>query len=203
MSTAFRLPDVGLEPRPARAPLAPLPCCAFVGGDVAFRPEAPCDLPFLMAIYAELRRPEMLMVGWDQATRADFITRQFEYQYRHHARAHPAMDHHIILAGGRLAGRLYVDWTAEFGRSARVVDLLLAERFRDQGLGAAIMTTVTLTARARGQSVVLSVDPYSRVRRFYANLGFAPDGPGGGAGLALRWAGGPGRSEPLQLKHAW
>lgn len=76
---------------------------------ITLRPITPDDAPFLLAVYAQSRAPEIAQVAWDEAQKQAFLAAQFQAQHQHYQTEYPEATYEVILHDDQPAGRLYVD----------------------------------------------------------------------------------------------
>lgn len=136
------------------------------------RPERPEDEAFLFELYASTRQEELEAWGWPPEMRQSFLTMQFRAsQARHHAL--PEAEFLLVLLDGVNAGRMIVHRTPE---ELQLVDIALLPRYRNGGIGAALLQRLFGEAMGTGKPVRLQVLKGNRAVRFYQHLGFAKTG---------------------------
>ena len=141
------------------------------GGDaaIALRPARPDDRPFLLAVYASTREPELATVPWDAAQKAEFVERQFEAQHAHYREHYGEAAFDVVLVSGQPAGRLYVDRAAE---EIRIVDIALLPEFCRRGIGTTLLRGLQSEAAAAGKPLRIHVERFNPALRLYQRLGF-------------------------------
>jgi ribosomal protein S18 acetylase RimI-like enzyme len=143
-------------------------------GEVLTRPvHTPGDNAFLLSLYAAVRRPELTMLGWDDAQVDAFIQMQLEAQTRHFGATFPEARHLVITVQGGAGGRLILDRT---DREIRIVDLVLLPEFRRAGVGSAVVRRVCDEADADGLPVRCHVEQSNSAIRFWERLGLVACG---------------------------
>lgn len=115
-----------------------------------------------------------------------FSTRRRYASYWHeHQAGHRVVT--IALSGPDITGYINILWRSQYAPFreagiAEINDLVVAERFRRQGIGLALMREAERQVQASGRSVVGlgcgTTAYYAAARRLYANLGYVPDGCG-------------------------
>ena len=131
------------------------------------------DTPFLQALYAETRSPDLEATGWPPEAREAFYRGQFDAQARSYRRQYPDASFDLVLAEGKPVGRLYVARGAD---AVRVVEITLLPSCRQRGWGTLLLRRVIEEAHRLGLPVRLQVDAGSRARRLYQRLGFRETG---------------------------
>jgi ribosomal protein S18 acetylase RimI-like enzyme len=138
---------------------------------ISLRPAAPADAELLLGIYASTREEELAPLGWSEAQRDAFLRFQFTAQDRYYRSRFPAAAYDVVLAGGRPAGRLYVDRRAD---EIRVLDLALLAEHRGAGIGTALLRALQEEAAAADLPLTLHVEQSNPAMRLYRRLGFEP-----------------------------
>lgn len=178
------LPAVAF-PRPRAIPPALALAAAPFG--IALRGARDGDRPALLALYATTRAEELAAQPWPEATRAQFVAQQYALQHRHFVEHFPDAAFLVLVRGGSVIGRLYVDRSTRTPRDL-VVDILLAPEWRGAGIGAALLRAVQADAAARGREVELHVLRWNAgARRLYERLGFEV-ADAGSPHILMRWA---------------
>lgn len=137
---------------------------------VALRPVTDDDRDFLVGVYAAARAEELNQVVWAAGQRKAFVRMQFDAQDRQYRQLNPAGTFDVIEAGGRPAGRLYVDRRPG---DIRIVDISLLPEFRGAGVGGQLIAQLMDEAAASGRKVSIHVEIHNRAAELYARLGFA------------------------------
>ena len=164
--------------------------------DLRLRPAVDADRPFLCAVYADSRQPEMRLVPWTDEQKALFLTSQFEAQDRHYRTHYPNAEFNIIVVEGVDAGRLYIHRDPE---EIRIMDIALLAPFRNRGCGSRLLEAILAEATQAGARVTLHVEADNPAQRLYARLGFAPQGETGVYQL-LEWT--PAQSSDTNVRSA-
>ncbi len=139
---------------------------------ITVRPEQPQDERFLFELYASTRQEELDAWGWPPEMRSAFLAMQFKASQGHH-QAFPGAEFQVVQLDGVNAGRLIVHRTRE---ELRLVDIALLPRYRNGGIGAALLQRIFGEAAATGKPLRLHVLKGSRAGRFYQRLGFVKTG---------------------------
>jgi ribosomal protein S18 acetylase RimI-like enzyme len=136
---------------------------------VVLRPEQPADEAFLLHLYASTRQEELALTNWDAATRAAFVTSQFDAMRQGYAGMFPDGQFSIVLLGDRAIGRMVIHRGAQ---EIRLVDMALMPESRCRGIGAGLVQTLLAEARRARKPVSLHVLKGNRAARLYERLGF-------------------------------
>ena len=145
---------------------------------LALRAAAREDLPFLRALYREIREPELAAAAWPEALREAFCTRQFDLQHTSFVSQFPRAAFLVVEQHGIPIGRLYID--REPG-GFHLVEIALASSVRRQGHGSLLLDSVKRDACRRAvPRVTLQVErSNAQARRLYERHGFRPAGQEG------------------------
>jgi ribosomal protein S18 acetylase RimI-like enzyme len=127
------------------------------------------DAELLLRVYRATRAEELAVVPWTDAEREAFLRQQFTAQDAYWRQLRPRTRRYVVEVGGRGAGRLYVDRTAQ---EIRIVDIALLPEFRGAGVGTALLRGVLAEGEAAGLPVTIHVERGNRARRLYGRLGF-------------------------------
>jgi ribosomal protein S18 acetylase RimI-like enzyme len=137
---------------------------------IALRPATHVDIPWLRALYRESRAEEFAPVPWPDDTKQSFLDSQFELQHAHFASRFPSGHFLVVERDAQPVGRLYLSNVDP----ELVVDICIAKRARNHGIGSALLQTVIARANARHVNVELHVLPRNTAAiRLYERLGFA------------------------------
>jgi ribosomal protein S18 acetylase RimI-like enzyme len=137
---------------------------------ITFRAYTPADLPFIQAVYASSREPEMAVVSWTEAQKASFLQQQCLAQLAHYEAHYLGSEHLIILKEEQPIGRLYIHRTA---KEIRVMDITLLPAHRRQGIGSQIMRDLLHEGDQTNRPVTLHVEVINPdALRLYERLGF-------------------------------
>ena len=131
------------------------------------------DEDFLYRLYADRRRDEMAMWGWDAAQQNAFLKMQFRAQSMGYATEFPQADHQLILADGEPVGRMIVHRGAT---QTTLVDIAILSECRNRGIGANVIGNLIADCEASGKPLVLHVNKGNPAIHLYQRLGFLPDG---------------------------
>ena len=134
------------------------------------RPVAPEDDEFLLDVYASTRAEELAPVPWTNEQKRAFLRMQFDAQRGEYERRFPQADYHVILVGGRPAGRL---WVARTPEQIRLLDIALLPEFRNRGVGARLVRQLLAESARAGLPLRHMVFQLNEdAMRFYERLGF-------------------------------
>jgi len=137
--------------------------------DLIFRPCTDEDEPFLRLVYDSTRTNEMLLVDWNDAQKAAFLSMQFNAQHRYYHAQFPDAKYDILERNGEPIGRLY---TALWPTELRILDIALLPQFRNMGIGTALIKAQMQKAGSAGLPLTLHVESFNPARRLYDRLGF-------------------------------
>lgn len=137
---------------------------------IALRPQAAEDLEMQLALFTEMRLPELAPLDWPEEAKRGFLAQQFALQQHHYGTYYKGAEFYTVLENGEPIGRLYLDRVAP--AEIRLVDIILFERCRGRGLGTAFLETLQALARADGKAVGLHVEAHNPARRLYRRHGF-------------------------------
>jgi GNAT superfamily N-acetyltransferase len=152
---------------------------------IRLRPATRDDLPLLKRLYRATRMPEMLLAPMTLAEKQGFADDQFRLQHSHFVRHFARADFWMILREDMPVGRLYLDRS---GTEWRLVDILLDQDVRGQGLGSALIRWIQQRAAEAGAAVMLRVAVDNpRAHALYRRLGFADLESADGLILPMRW----------------
>ena len=138
---------------------------------VALCPERPGDDDgFLYDLYAQVRWPELVGTGWDDAAKHGFLSSQFAMQTHHYRTHYQDAQFWIIRRDDRPIGRLYVHMGAEL----RIVDISLLDGARNGGIGGTILRALQYVAGQMGVILSIHVESFNPAQNLYRRLGFTP-----------------------------
>jgi ribosomal protein S18 acetylase RimI-like enzyme len=142
-------------------------------GILRLRPEGEDDnLAFRFALFCQSRPPDWDLLPLRGEALARLQRQQFEAQTAGYRTQWPDARRDIIELDGEPVGRIVVD---RAGDDIRLVDIALLPRFRDRGLGTAIVGTLITEAGAAGLPLRLEVATSNAAAlRLYRRLGFVP-----------------------------
>jgi ribosomal protein S18 acetylase RimI-like enzyme len=136
---------------------------------ITLRPVRDDDEPFLLALYATVRAPELEQVAWTDEQKAVFVRHQFDAQSTHWRENYHDTSFDVIERAGVPIGRLYV---ARWRDEIRVVDVALMPEHRGSGVGGALFRSLFEESDRTGRPVTIHVEIYNPARRLYERLGF-------------------------------
>lgn len=128
----------------------------------------PSDRAFLLALYAELREPDVRALGLQGAAANAFVAQQFDAQASAYAR-YPGLASQLILDSGAPVGRLLV---AHWAHEVRIVDLAIVAAARGRGIGTLLLEQVQREAHSQGVPATIHVERFNPAWRLYERLGF-------------------------------
>ena len=148
MITELAHPPTAARPDASASPLA-----------ITLRPAVKTDLPFLRKHWQSAMSPHFRAAGLSPEQEDPERRLRMDFDIAS-----------IILRDGDAIGMLKLDRAAQ---PWRLVQLLLAPEAQGQGLGTALLRTLTAEADARGAAMELSVLKSNPAKRLYQRLGFA------------------------------
>ncbi|RHW77996.1 GNAT family N-acetyltransferase [Colwellia sp. RSH04] len=137
---------------------------------VSQRTAMPSDIPFMRSLYAATRASELAMTNFTEQEKQVFIEQQFNAQYAHYNQHYCSDFFNIIELDGVAIGRLFVDYWQE---EIRIVDILLATEFQNNGLGTFLFNDLFKQAKKVGKAVTIHVEQNNPAKRLYERLGFS------------------------------
>jgi ribosomal protein S18 acetylase RimI-like enzyme len=159
-------------------------------GAIGLRPAGPGDAEVLYRIYASTREEELAVVPWDAAAKEAFLRMQFTAQDTDYHANYPRASYDLIVGGGEVLGRLYLDR----GETAwLVIDIALLPEHRGRDIGTRLLAEVLAEAGAADKPVRIYVERFNPAQNLYRRLGFRPVADQG-VYLLLEWT-------PAQVTH--
>ncbi|HEX3984330.1 MAG TPA: GNAT family N-acetyltransferase [Acidisoma sp.] len=149
------------------------------------RPQRAADAPFLLELFADVRREEMDAANWPEAHRPAFLQDQLRLQTHYYQTHCTAPSFEIVELAGQPVGRLYSD---EGGQDTRIVDISLLAAYRGRGLGTALLQRIIVRCNAAGSTVSLHVAFGNPAMRLYRRLGFRVIGPSNPTHIFMRYS---------------
>ncbi len=138
-----------------------------------FVPVVSEDELFLYELYAETRKDELSVLGWDKLQQDAFLHMQFHAQQRSYRAQYADLDQRIIYQDNQRIGQVS---TVDTLQALLLVDLVLLPQHRNQGHGTELLAELKETARSQSKSVRLHVLQKNPAQRLYARLGFQVTG---------------------------
>jgi GNAT superfamily N-acetyltransferase len=136
---------------------------------LSFRPAEPGDDPFLCALYADTRKEELAVTGWEESQKAAFLKAQFEAQSSHYKTHYAEAEFKLILFDQQPIGRIII---YRSGQEIRLVDIALVREWRGRGVGSYLMKALMDEASAVGKPIRIHVEKFNPALNFYRRLGF-------------------------------
>lgn len=129
------------------------------------------DAPFIRSLFDQTREAELAAAGLDTPALAQLLDLQYRAHTAQTSAAHPEAQTTIIEVDGGAAGMLVVDRS---GTSLHVVDIVVAEPLRSQGIGTAALQALAAEADATGRALTLDVwGLNARAIALYERLAFS------------------------------
>jgi ribosomal protein S18 acetylase RimI-like enzyme len=151
---------------------------------ITLRPVRPTDEPFLFAVYAGTRAPELAAAPWSAERKDAFLRMQFAAQSRHYHEHFPTASFDVVLCDGVPVGRLSVERSAG---TLYVIDIALLPEARGAGIGSGLLSELLAEAARARKTVRLHVERFNPALALYRRLGFAVVADEG-VYLRLEWA---------------
>jgi GNAT superfamily N-acetyltransferase len=146
------------------------------------------DRPFLLALFAETRAAELMLLHGSDEQRRALVEMQFRAQDADYRSRYPDASFDVVLRDGVPVGRLYVDRRPD---AIHVLDIAVELRSRGQGIARSLFRALLDEAAATGRKVTLYAEPGSVACAWYRRLGFVPVNDGGAwPHVLLEWAAG-------------
>lgn len=137
---------------------------------VTYRQPTSEDEAAMLMIYADSRPEDFAMFGWDAAAINSFLRMQLQARDRAYPLQFPKLEDRLIVADGKVAGRLLVDRS---GDAIHLVDIAILKRARGRGIGKQAVEQLKLEAAASGKPMRLRVEIENAVAmNLYRKLGF-------------------------------
>ena len=137
--------------------------------NLSLRPAECADEAFLETLYANTRRDEVTIFSWSREQQNAFFKMQFEMQTRAYKIQFPDAATYIVELEKLPAGRLIVE---RGEREIKLIDISLAEEFRNRGAGTFLLEKLKAEADAGGKALFLRVLKTNlAAKRFYERLG--------------------------------
>lgn len=145
-----------------------MPASCPTSTDLALRPLRPGDEEALLAIFAATREPERQQLGWSGPEWDAFIRQQFAAQHAQYMRGYANPTFSLVLRGGEVVGRLYVDRTPA---EIRIIDIALLPAHQRQGMGGRLLRALAEESDACGIPMGLHVEKNNPILGAYERLG--------------------------------
>lgn len=123
----------------------------------------------MLAIFAATREPERQQLGWSGPEWDAFTRQQCAAQHAQYMRGYANPTFSLVLRGGEVAGRLYVDRTSA---EIRIIDIALLPAHQRQGLGGRLLRALAEESDACGIPLGLHVEKNNPILGAYERLGF-------------------------------
>ncbi len=137
---------------------------------VGLRPESPSDEDFIRRLILRTVAEELGADAWPEPMRGHLLGIQFEARRQSHRTNFPDAASEVIEADGRDAGWIVV---MTMPHEVRLVEIMVAEESRGQGIGSAAIGELLATAQSAGKPVRLHVNVTNGAAiRLYERLGF-------------------------------
>jgi len=152
---------------------------------LSLRPIRKADEAFLSKLYASTRQDEMAQSGWPREQIDAFLEMQFQAQHKYYQEQFHGAAFDLILHGGDLVGRLYVERRSD---ELRIIDIAILPEHRGKGIGSHYLRQVMEEAGEAGKPVRIHVEVNNPAMTLYKQLGFKKTGETGVYYL-MEWTG--------------
>ena len=139
---------------------------------IELKAHSEADLPFLLQLYACVRREEFAAANWPESQLNSFLSEQFYAQYRYYCQHYSTDRFDIIYYQSQAIGRLFVDYWLDERQEIRVIDISLLPESCGLGVGSHLFNQLFLEACSLGVSVSIHVERDNPARLLYERLGF-------------------------------
>lgn len=137
---------------------------------IARRRETPRDETFLRRLIVDTVARELGADAWPEPMRGHLLGIQFDSRRQSLRVNYPDAASEVIEADGRDAGWIVV---VTLPHEVRLAEIMVAEEFRGQGIGTAVIGEVLAAAESAGKPVRLQVNATNFAAiRLYERLGF-------------------------------
>ncbi|HVT93619.1 MAG TPA: GNAT family N-acetyltransferase [Bryobacteraceae bacterium] len=137
---------------------------------ISRRPETAADEPFLRKLIIDTIALQLGASAWLAPMREQLLDMQYRARRAGVRSVFPDSASEIIIAGGVDVGWLVV---AELPDQIRIVEIMVREDYRGQGVGSSIVREIQHGARCAGRPVRLGVNSTNAAAiRLYERLGF-------------------------------
>ena len=151
---------------------------------LALTPANPSDNPFLKDLFCHVRAPEFSALQLPPTALNQLLDMQYRAQKLGYAGQFPSAEDAIVRIDGQPAGRLLI---ARSVTEIHIIDIALLDSYRNQGIGATLLRTLSEEARATNKTLSLSVHFANPAQRLYRRLGFTPTA-NDGINITMAWA---------------
>ncbi len=136
---------------------------------LSFRPIDDGDLPFLAALYADMRHEELAPVQWPEEAKLAFLQQQFNQQHSYYSTNYVGADRLLVAFDGQAIGRVYIFRSAS---DIRLMDIALLRSCRGRGFGRAMLAELIDESESSGAGISLHVESNNPAMAWYLRLGF-------------------------------
>ena len=150
---------------------------------ITLRDAAAEDEAFLLELYASTRADEMALVPWTEDQRQAFVKLQFAAQHEHYHNQYPDAGYKLIMQNYERVGRLYI---LKGDAEITILDITVHPKYRNQGIGTALLRDVLAEAAQTQRSVGIYVESFNPSLRLFERLGFS-EAEKEGFNFLLRW----------------
>ncbi|MES2391202.1 MAG: GNAT family N-acetyltransferase [Acidobacteriota bacterium] len=155
----------------------------------------PDDLPFIESVFFETKAPEFAPLGLPAPALQQLLRMQFQAQCQGYAAQYPNAQDHVVVLDDEPIGRMMVNRT---GGEILLMDIAILERYRNRGIGTALVRQLCDESTASGQPLRLSVRFGNPAEHLYQRAGFVRTG-GDGVNISMELRPGPAPIESLPV----
>lgn len=142
------------------------------------------DIPFMGKLYASTRYDELAVTHFSEEQKQQFINQQFGAQLLHYTQYYNSDAFNIIELRGEAIGRFFVDFWDD---QIRVVDIAIANRYRNLGIGSFLFERLFAQARQKNIPVTIHVERNNPAKGLYERLGFRAKSETNEIYLLMEW----------------
>jgi ribosomal protein S18 acetylase RimI-like enzyme len=127
------------------------------------------DDDFLYSLYADIRKPEFLVLGWQEEQLEAFLRMQYQAQKKSYLLQYSSAAYEIVLLNDVRIGRIITCMT---DLTIDIVDISLLSEYRNRGIGTKMIEIEKKKALSMNKSIRLHVLQSNPAGRLYERLGF-------------------------------
>ncbi len=147
-----------------------------VASIVTRRPADKSDRDFLFELFTQSVGPDAMLEGLDAEERATLFKMQFEAREDQYQQTWPDANFDVLFLRDEPIGNVYVD---RGSNEYTLIDISLLPKYRNRGVGTAIVTELLQQAHALAFPVRAHVQKNNPALRLYERLGFEVVGDDG------------------------
>jgi ribosomal protein S18 acetylase RimI-like enzyme len=136
---------------------------------LTFRNIVSQDDDFLYNLYADIRKAEFLVLGWQEEQLDAFLRMQYEAQQKSYLLQFPSAVYEMVMMNDVRIGRIITCLT---DLTIDIVDISLLSEYRNRGIGTKMIEMEKKKALSMNKSIRLHVLQSNQAGRLYERLGF-------------------------------